>query len=337
MTRGLVLAAALVAAAGTARAEPRTLRMAAVAPEGTAWARELRAYARELETSTHGELKMKWYLGGIAGDELQALERVRKGQLDGAAGVAFCQSLGASMRVLRAPGLFRSREEALFVLGRLKQNLDAEFHQNGFAFMGWASFGFDAIFSRTPIRTIAELKKAKLWVWNLDPVWGPMGAAMGLDLHPTPVSDAAAAFDAQHLDGFIAAPTAALAFQWTTQTHYFTPLDAAFLPGCAALSLNTFESLSIEQREIVRSAAAKFLNRFTDLNGVTDRALLGGLLEKQGLKRVEVSESLRAEFQAAAREGRAKLGAGVVPKELVDKVIGWLSEYRSERHTEVVR
>ena len=278
---------------------------------------------------------MKWYLGGIAGDELASLERVKKGQLDGQAGVAFCQTLGVSMRAMRMPGLFRSRDEALFVLGRLKQNLDAEFRANGFAFMGWASFGFDAVFSRTPVRTLADLRKSKMWIWNLDPLWVPMGPAMNLNLAPSPVGDAATVFDTQHLDGFIAAPTAALAFQWTTQTKYFTPLETSFLPGCAVLSLSTFESLTVEQREIVKSAAAKFLARFTDLNSVTDHALLTGLLEKQGMKRVEVSESLRAEYLAAAREGRDRLAPSVVPKELIEKILGWLNEYRAERHSAV--
>ena len=88
----------------------------------------------------------------------------------------------------------------------------------------------------------------------------------------------------------------------------------------------------MEQRDIVRSAAAKFLARFTDLNGVTDHALLTGLFEKQGMKRVEVSERLRSEFLAAAREARERW-RDVVPKELIDKVLGFLGEYRAERHS----
>ena len=46
----------LVAAGATAHAEPRVFRMAAIAPEGTSWARELKAMARDIETASHGEL-----------------------------------------------------------------------------------------------------------------------------------------------------------------------------------------------------------------------------------------------------------------------------------------
>ena len=79
------IVAALVLLAGVAHAEPVTLRMAAIAPDGTEWARALKAFAQEVETQSKGELRMKWYLGGMAGDELTALDRIKRGQLDGEA------------------------------------------------------------------------------------------------------------------------------------------------------------------------------------------------------------------------------------------------------------
>src|SRR5207253_8784747 len=76
---GAALMRALVAAlllASVAHAEPVTLRLATVAPDGTGWARELKAFGREVTTATHDNVQVKWYLGGIAGDELQQHERV---------------------------------------------------------------------------------------------------------------------------------------------------------------------------------------------------------------------------------------------------------------------
>ena len=57
-------------------AEPTVLRMAAIAPEGTSWARELKAFARNLERATDGAVRVKWYLGGVAGDEAEEVERI---------------------------------------------------------------------------------------------------------------------------------------------------------------------------------------------------------------------------------------------------------------------
>ncbi len=65
MSRALVLvalvAAALSARPATAAAEPVTLRLASVAPEGTAFARELRAFGREVQAATHDTVTVKWY------------------------------------------------------------------------------------------------------------------------------------------------------------------------------------------------------------------------------------------------------------------------------------
>src|SRR3954453_10187849 len=99
--RGGLIGLIVACTAARSQAEPIKLRMAAIAPEGTAWARELHALARDIETHTNGAVSMKWYLGGIAGDELTAVDRVRRGQLDGVGGALFCTRLAPSLWVLR--------------------------------------------------------------------------------------------------------------------------------------------------------------------------------------------------------------------------------------------
>ncbi len=331
MTRAILVAVVLLLA-GAARAEPRVLRMATIAPEGTSWARELKAYARDIEALTNGELKMKWYLGGIAGDELTAVERIRKGQLDGEAGAIFCQSLASSMRVARIPGLFHDAEEATYVLNRLKGNIDAEMRQSGFANLGAASFGFDVIFSRLPVRTMQDFKKTHFWIWSLDPIWKAMVATMGLQATASPVEAAGHVFEEQKLDAFIAAPTAALAYQWSTQTRYATGLQTAFLPGCMVISNSTFDGLSLEHQQALRVAGAKFFARFNDLNRSMEEQLMGRLFEKQGLQMITPSDQFKREFFEAARQAREKLGDQLAPKELIEKVNVWLTEFRAQRH-----
>src|SRR5690348_13261182 len=120
-----VLALALLGA--PAHADPVVLRMASIAPDGTGWARELKAFARDVEAGSHGQLKIKWYFGGIAGDESQVPQRIRKGQLDGEAAAITCARLAPSLKVLRVVGLFRQREEASYVLSRLQPTVTREF------------------------------------------------------------------------------------------------------------------------------------------------------------------------------------------------------------------
>src|SRR6478609_8035830 len=128
--------------------------MAGIAPDGTAWARELRAFSREVESATHGELKVKWYLGGIAGDDAQMADRMAREQLDGAASAGMlCLRAAPSLRVLRVQGLVRTRDEA---------------RATGYAMLGLGQLGVDVIFTRRPVASWAELQKLKLWRWDLD-------------------------------------------------------------------------------------------------------------------------------------------------------------------------
>jgi TRAP-type C4-dicarboxylate transport system substrate-binding protein len=329
MTRVWIVVAAL-ATASTASADAVVLRMGTAAPEGTAWAREGHAIERDIAELTHGQVRMKWYLGGIAGDEMMMLDRIKREQLDGvASGGMMCQKLAPTMRALRVVGLFQNRDESAYVAGRLKDTLDAEFLKAGFINFGELGVGPDVLFSKTPVASMAELKKTRLWIWDLDDVYRLMLGEMGLHVVPRPLDKASAAFEQGELDGFVAVPTAALAFQWSTQVRYFTDLRPSFLRGCLIIASRAYDQLSVDGQQAVRKAAARVLARLEEIGRAQDEELLGRLFEKQGLKRVPVSEGFRAEFFAAAQAARERLAGRLVPGALMQRVLGLLADYRA--------
>jgi TRAP-type C4-dicarboxylate transport system substrate-binding protein len=314
--------------AGTAQAD--ALRFATIAPDGTAWAREVKAFSRDVESLTAGGLRAKWYMGGIAGDEPQVLERIRRGQLDGMAAAHACDQLSPSMRVMHLIGLFRSSDEILYVLGKLRPLFDKEFQQHGFVQLGLGGgFGQTVFFGRQAARTLADLKRSRFWIWELDEVPRMQLAAMGIPLVPLSVEKAARAYDDKQIDGFIAIPTAALAYQWSAQARYFTPLRGGFLPACLTLSTAAFDALPLEQQQALRQASTNLIARFDEVGRSQDKQLLSGLFEKQGLTRIEVSASLAQEWGASAREAREKLGGQLIKPELIREVLTLLEEYRA--------
>jgi len=326
----LIVACGL-AGAHAAAADPIVLRFAAVAPEGTGWARELKAFARDVESSTSGALRIKWYLGGIAGDDVQVGERVRRDQLDGVgSGGMLCTRLAPSMRVLSIPGLFQGREEAAYVMSRLKPVLDEEFAKSGFVNLAVAGLGSQVLITRNPVRSLADLRRGRYWVWNLDEVMLAELPEMGIRTVPLPLDAASHAYDEGLVDGFVAIPTAALAFQWSAVASYFTDLRIASLSGCLVVSNRAFDPLPLELREALRAAAAKTQMRLEELGRTQDEALLGGLFARQGLKPVPPSDSFRSEFLEAARGVRDKLGDKLVARPIVGRVIEMLADYRAE-------
>jgi TRAP-type transport system periplasmic protein len=329
VTRLVLVLAVLIAPAAFAQS-PTRIRMAAVAPEGTLWAREFHNLAREISAATSDQLQFKWYLGGVAGDEAQALERVRNGQLDGEAGALFCDRLAPSIRVGRVAGVFQSRGEWQYVMTRLLPELNREFARSGFTNLGIGSFGPVMFFSRRPIRTMTDLKTQRFWSYDLDDVTTTMLRYMGINIAPMSIDQALRAYDEGRVDGFICTPTAALAFQWSARASYVSDLTIGELPGCFVIADRALDPLSLEHRRVIANAVAKFVGRFEALGHQQDDALLGGLFERQGMHMIVATDELRNRFYSTARAARDHVEATVIPPALLTRALGWLADYRVE-------
>jgi TRAP-type transport system periplasmic protein len=310
-------------------AEPVTLRLASVAPDGTLFSRELKAFSREVTTATHDNVQIKWYLGGIAGDELQSHERVQRDQLDGVlSGGMLCQRLAPTMRAAGMAAEFRDPDEAHYIIGRLKPTFDAEFAKLGYVDVATAGIGFSIFFSRTPIHSMGDLKRLKPWLWSLDDVLRTHLGAMGLKVVPLPVESSARAFDDGKVDSFVGLPSAALAFQWSTQVRYVMDLRVGYLTGCMLVTRKAWDTIGHDDRQAIEAAAAKLQMRLQDTTRRMDEELLTGMFAKQGLQTTPVPAALQSEFDAAAHEAQ-KQAAELAPPGTFERVAGWLNEYRS--------
>jgi TRAP-type C4-dicarboxylate transport system substrate-binding protein len=310
---------------------PIRIRMAAEAPEGSSWAREFHSIDRDVQANTDGKVQVKWYLGGIAGDEMHTLDRIAKGQLDGEAGALFCDRVAPSIRVGRIIGLFQNRDEWRYVMSRLLPRFDTEARQRGFADMGVGSVGNILLFSRRPLHTLADLRAQRFWTWDLDDISRVMLQKMGVEVVALPVADAARAYDEGRVDGFVATPGAALVYQWSSRARYYSDLLVGELPACIVVAERALDALPTDEREAVTTAMANFVGRFDAIGRAQDDELLGGLFARQGLRLVPAAADLRAQFVAAARAAREQVGTELVPKELLTKVMTLLADYRSER------
>ena len=77
-------------------------------------------------------------------------------------------------------------------------------------------------------------------------------------------------------------------------------------------------------------AAAKFQARLEELGRTQDAELLGSLFARQGVKQTPVSPSFASEFFEAVRTARAAVRDKLIPGALIDRVTGWIADYRVE-------
>ena len=101
-----------------------TLKIATVTPEGSQWMKDMRSSAKEIKKRTGGRVQIKYYGGGIKGDDKKVLGQIRIRQLQG--GAFTPSALSSQYRDLNLYGMplvFDSEEEAAFVRSQMDERL----------------------------------------------------------------------------------------------------------------------------------------------------------------------------------------------------------------------
>jgi TRAP-type C4-dicarboxylate transport system substrate-binding protein len=153
---------------------------------------------------------------------------------------------------------------------------------------------------------------------------------MGMPVEAGPLDQAGRLYDDGKIDGFTTIPSAALAFQWSTQAKYITPLPVGYVQGCLLVANRAWDPLTQPERQAVMAAGAKCAHRFEEVGRDQDAQLLGGLFARQGLQTVALSPALRAQYFEAARAARERLGDKLLSRTLLDDVMRLLADYRAE-------
>ena len=113
----------LLASVQTSAAE-HTLKIATVSPEGTYWMQQMRQGASEIKKRTEGRVELKFYGGGVMGNDKKVLRKIRIGQLHGgafpASGLA---ERYPDINLYGLPLVFESLDEVDYVRQQLDQEL----------------------------------------------------------------------------------------------------------------------------------------------------------------------------------------------------------------------
>ncbi len=218
------LAALLVAAtAGAAAADTLEVRMATLAPDGSSWMKILNKGSAEVNAKTENRVMIKYYAGGVQGDERDVVRKINLGQLDGAA----LTSVGLSMveesiRVLELPRLFNSVEELDYVADKVWPYYQKKFEAKGFTLQDRGEVGWVYFMSKSDPQSVDALKSSKMWLWGDDSIMKATFKKLGLSGVPLGVPEVEPALSTGRIDGCYGSPLAAVALRWSTKIRYIT-------------------------------------------------------------------------------------------------------------------
>jgi TRAP-type C4-dicarboxylate transport system substrate-binding protein len=213
-------------------ASAATLKIATVTPEGSQWMKDMRDSAKEIKERTDGRVQIKYYGGGVMGNDTKVLGKIRIGALQGGAftPAALADSY-PNLNIYGMPLVFDSEEEAAYVRERLDGKLQEGLEAAGFVNFGFASGGFAIVMSNTPVKSLEDLKGKRVWVPEGDSISYASMEALSLAPVTLPLTDVLTGLQTGLIDIVAMSPIGALVLQWHTKIKYVTeiPLSCAKL------------------------------------------------------------------------------------------------------------
>jgi TRAP-type C4-dicarboxylate transport system substrate-binding protein len=323
-----VAAVSLLTLRGSARADE--LRIATLAPSGSPWMEVLDKAQSEIKDKTAGRVTLKYFEGGSQGDERDFVQKIKLGQLDGAAVTAVGMSMiDESIRVLELPMLFNTPEELDYVADKMWPYFQAKFEKAGYKLMDRGEVGWIYFLSKTEVKSLADLKGLKLWQWGDDRLVGAVFKKLGVNGVPLGVPEVDAGLTSGRINACYSSPVAAVALQWYTKVKYMTSMPMSFAIGATVVSLKSYNKLSADDKKAVDEigkANSKKLRKV--IRKANDDAK--ATMTKKGITISQTPTPMVEEFTKAAQEIWTELTGKIYSKDELAEVLKYRDEYRAK-------
>ncbi len=278
-------------------AHSATFKIGVLAPEGTNWAKHMKAMAAKISAQTKKKVRFRFYFGGSQGDERDVLRKMRAGALHG--GVFTGKTLGdidGNLRVVEIPFTFAAdRARAWNSVSKLAPYFNqklaaAKFHNLGFFEIGMVYFVAQ---KKTP--TLESLKGLKIWAWEGDPIVSTMIESLNLVSVPLGLPDVLSSLSTGIIEAAYAPPMGLIALQWSSKVKYLLNLPLAYSMGAFLLSDKSWKRISPAHRELVGRLSAQALAKVSEANTGDNVAALESI-RRAGVEFVEFSPEDKAKL-----------------------------------------
>jgi TRAP-type C4-dicarboxylate transport system substrate-binding protein len=307
-----------------------TIKIATVAPEGSTWMNLMDELKETVKQKTDGRVKLRFYPGGIQGDENVVLRKMMTGQLHGAGltGVGLGE-LAPELRVLELPLIFNTQEEVRTVHEKLDPEFEGILGKKGFSLLGWAEVGFIYLFSKKPVRNDEDLRRLKVWLWEGDPLAEAFLDELNVSPVPLSITDVMTGLQTGLVEAVYVSPLGAIALQWFTRVSYMTKIPVTHALGAVVVKTEQLNKLSPEDREILMSSSREVFRKLA-VATEEENARAEEVLQERGITFVDPDPAIREEFETKGRRVWQRLAGELYGQELLDRVINTVKDARTD-------
>jgi TRAP-type C4-dicarboxylate transport system substrate-binding protein len=313
-------------------AQAMRFKIATLSPEGSVWMQKMREGAEELARNTGNRVTIKYYPGGIMGDDRAVLQKIRIGQLHGGAVVGGSLSgFYPDNQIYSLPLKFRSFEEVDYVRKHLDPCIAEGLEKGGFVTFGIAEGGFAYVMSTVPIRTVEEMRRQKVWIPDNDPMIFEAVKAFDITPFPLSIADVRASLQTGLINTVTTPPIGAVALQWHTQINYLMYEPFLYIYGVLAVDRRAFAKISLDDQRVFRGIMGRKFRELDRLNREDNVNALEAL-RKQRVEFIKPSgEALEKWYHDAEAVPKRLVKAGKLSQGMLNTLEALLKDYRSKQ------
>jgi TRAP-type C4-dicarboxylate transport system substrate-binding protein len=280
-----------------------TIKLGSLAPEGSPWDTALKKLAADWDRISGGEIVLKIFPGGIAGDEPDMVRKIRINQLQAAAltGIGL-QQIANDILTIQLPLLIRTDEEFDYVLEKMQPTFNRLLKEKGFTALAWSLAGWATFFARDPVVYPRDLMKQKLQVDDSSPEMTLAWKKMGFQVIPLPSTGVMSALQSGMVDAFTLTPLTAAAMQWFALAPNMAGLRWAPMLGGIIVSNRTWDRVPDALKPEMIAAIRRILS---DLDRETrileDKAL--AVMKDNGLQIHPLPPEAEQEWRQVLEQG----------------------------------
>ncbi len=325
-----VIAAGVMLGGVANSAQADVWRIATLAPPGSVWMKILTKGAAAIDTATAGRIKIKYYAGGVQGDERDVIRKMRLGQLDGGALTSVGLSMiSQSLRVIELPRMFNSRREMAYARARMWGTFRRRFLKKGFVLGDPGEVGPIYFYSKKKITSLSDLRNHKVWMWTDDKLVREMYRKLNVRGVPLGVPEVQPALAGRKINAFYTSPVAAVSLQWYSKVRYVTSMPLSYAIGASVVTKKAWDKASDADRKTQKALAKKFGK--TLRRNVRRQTRKAKAAMSSSVTTIETPAAMVAEFDAGAHKVWCSLLGSVYSKRDLQRVIKYRDEYRKKK------
>jgi TRAP-type C4-dicarboxylate transport system substrate-binding protein len=315
-------------------AAPADLKLGTLVPASSTWNKALLDMGSAWKKDTSDRVSLTVYSGGTQGDEPTIIKKMRSDILQS----AFLTSVGLadlddSFNVFAIPFFIESSDEEAAIEAKLTPIMEKRLEAKGLHLLCWGTGGWVQVFSKKPLRTLADVKNAKLFTSKGSDRWVQWYVSNGF--HPVALTPADIPAQLKLGTGLIdTAPYPsylAMTLGIYSDAKYMLDLHIAPLAGVLVVTTNAWNKLSQEDRDKM-TTDAKALEARVRLEVPKLDADAVKLMASRGLQVITPDAKASAEFRAAGDQLSASMKGTMVPADVYQAAVDARDAFRKS-HT----